>query len=388
MAKKSFILNAIFRYFYSLNFIIFKQIIIPQKALLFKRRGCARNDLTPGLSDLDILIVVENEEQIKSILTNYRKYSFFYPLIKDLEFFSIKIFENWKKSFDVRSIEFQIVNQGYLNIDLNKMSKDEKLTLDLSISKEIFNLYYKLYKEWIDKSNQGFKQYNFNKLIIEILRALEFKESKKPEVFLRSRANLFNEVLIKKYENLEDLLENHRYMDLFEMIFLLINDHSQKQVSRLSLYIGSDLKEQGYNCYNYKKVYDLKIEEDFKKAIKEEKLPLTSSMFYTLKACGFQEHEALISIFEKLNNEVLRKLYAIRLYCDLVGGVVNNGSNQLFYYMMEDFFNFFKGSQEKFESIISIVLKPDNKTIVRLEKRIQIYNLFKRYFLDERTLND
>lgn len=343
LASNSSLLSSIFNFYYHLSVKIYSFIFSFLGCDVYFRRGFSRGEIKAGISDLDPLIVLKSDSirEFRRAIVLGKGLAFIFPLIKDQEVFTKTMFTLWKKSFDYRSFEFQEINLKN-NIDNTIL---ENFSFRLSATHEVVRSYYSMLKNLYSKENFNFKMINHKKHICDIFRIYAQFNSVSGISFKTKREYIYFDYIQKNHLELFLDLENENVESSLKYVYSIIENVSENFLESLENFTQSHNFEfpdfHEFKCSHYRQIYDLpviRVKEKFR--LVNQGIFSSKELFRTMKISGFQEHEILKYLIAESQSEDLINYYKFRLLYDFMGGVINEGTVNLFSFMLIDADNF------------------------------------------------
>ena len=308
-------LSKTLRWFYQYNFFLFQWFHKKKAIAIFPRRGFARNEIVPGLSDIDVLYVFANNSNIKDHLARVKRYRFFYPLAIDVEYMDEDLFNIWLNVSDIRSLEFRAnIKKNYPCEKTPPEEIGSEIVLFISSIKECFNIYQYLVVS-LQEDNAHLKEYLIKKHVSNIYQVIYFFREKNFKHLSSKRGTFFKRELGPRGTSLQSLIQSlFQELDLFSKEFLdFVETRYHFVVSRDNFpYINSDI-------FFKNKIVS---REDWAPP-RQGSIPLSSNMFLAIRMCSIEEHAGIQQLAKITRNPELINYYFQRIYSDIMmGGIV------------------------------------------------------------------
>ena len=282
---------------------------------IFSRRGFLRNDVNPGLSDIDLLYIFDESTGIKRHLNRVCKYLFLTPLVVEVEYMDRKSFSDWVSGNEFRSLEFRAAMKKD-NFSL-KITSEEAFFF--SSVKEVFNLYQYLLRG-LSTCDRVFKNYIIMKHIVDIHRVIYFYRERNWGYLTMKRRDLFNKKI-----NREKEIKNFFLVKNFELylsdIFQEIKLFSKMFLEFLGEKYSIKLSKEEYLFLYNTNIFGREVLfSNHWPPHAPHQIPLSEEMFKALKASAVLDHDVVNIIIKKFNQGSLKQWHLQRIYAGLNGG--------------------------------------------------------------------
>ena len=281
-----------------------------------------RNDISPGLSDIDLLYIFDKEIDIEKHLRRVQKYLFLTPLIVEVEYMDQDVFNNWMAGDELRSLEFR-ANKNEERGALNIASES---AFFFSSVKEVFNLYLYLLEGTL-ASNATFRKHIVMKHVIDIYRVIYFHQARDERYLTMSRDDLFNKKIKReKDKNFLSLVD--QYEPYLSTLFCEIKLFCKLFLSFIEKRYPVQLNLDKFSCLCDTDIFGKKVIFcNIWGPHEENQIPLSEEMFKALRASSLVEHDIINFIIKKFNDSNLEQLHLQRIYADMMGPWLQHGQD-------------------------------------------------------------